>query len=103
MSRKMYLGLKKVLIFVHYRTIIIVLVQIARQKGAVMIKINLLKSELMKKNYSIKNVAEWLGKSEPAVYRKLNGKTNMSLIEASIICNRLGLDDKTSGQIFLGR
>lgn len=31
-----------------------------------MIKINLLKSELMKKNYSIKNVAEWLGKSEPA-------------------------------------
>ncbi len=68
-----------------------------------MIKSNLLKAELLKHNCSIDDVAQWLGKSKPTVYRKISGRASMYLDEASIICENLGLTLEMRGQIFLGR
>lgn len=67
-----------------------------------MIKVNILKSELVKRGYTVKDVAEWLGKSEPAIYRKLKGKSKMSIDDAFIICKHLELTNEFRGDIFLG-
>lgn len=66
-----------------------------------MINTNLLKSELLRKGFSYDNLANWLGKSTDAIYRRLSGKTEMSLKEAQIISRKLDLTDKVRAKIFL--
>lgn len=67
-----------------------------------MIKKNLLRAELAKKNYSFKDVASWLGISRTAMSRRLNGTVPIDVIEIDIILSKLNIDRKTAGEIFLG-
>ena len=62
-----------------------------------MIKKNLLRAELAKKNYSFKDVASWLGISRTAMSRRLNGT-----VPIDVILSKLNIDRKTAGEIFLG-
>lgn len=66
-----------------------------------MINTNLLKSELLRNGFSYDNLANWLGKSIDAIYRRLSGKTEMSLKEAQIISRKLDLTDEVRAKIFL--
>lgn len=67
-----------------------------------MIKKNLLKAELTKKNYCFKDVADWLGISRTAMTRRLNGTVPIDVVEIDVILKKLQLDNKTAGEIFLG-
>lgn len=68
-----------------------------------MIKMNILKAKMIEKGVKAEDLAKSLGVQKTSFYRKLNGQVKFSLSEAQKISEILGLTDKETLQIFLGR
>ena len=57
--------------------------------------------KMVMSKYSVKDVAKLLGISTNAVYNKINGKTQWTLIEFFVLCDAFSLSYEEGKRVFL--
>lgn len=67
-----------------------------------MFKANLLKAEMVKQNVHVEELAEKIGMTKSALFRRMNGSVDFSVKEAKKIKNALKLTGDQTLQIFFG-